>query len=220
MGYRTHVFETFKRLETILSPIGNAQYRSLFFGLSITINDVVIGVITEDLTILIRGTPSTIQNISDLKLPMYYYSKRGVDIRSGYYQLHEHQCNNSDTLLKLFESAYTGQKEVIRANAIAKDASLSQMPNIRSSLARKLREIDIHFPSDLRDTGAVVAFSLLRKQYGSLISESILFKLEAAIRGVHVATLQTSEKSELKNSYAKYYVNYSFNMFLGTCSET
>lgn len=214
MAYSKHVFETFNRLETILSPIGKAQYRSLFFGLSITINDVVIGVITEDLTILIRGTPSTIQSISDLKFPMYSYRKRGIDIRSGYYQIHEHQCNDSETLLNLFECAYKGQQEVIQANTIAKESSLPQMPNIRSSLARKLREIDIHCPSDLRDTGSVVAFSLLRNKYGSSISESILFKLEAAIRGVHVATLKASERSELKKSYTTYYVNYSFNIFL------
>lgn len=197
MAFSSDVFNQYHQLAVHLSKIGDLDYKPLFFGLSININNVIVAMITYDNRVIIRSTPDTQDFIDETNLELHTYTKQGNPIRSGYYFVHPDLLNNHELLIEFFQKTYNGAIKVIDKQNAVKDTTLNKMPNIKVTLAKKLKDVGIDCPDALRRTGAPTAFALILRKHGDTLGNSILFKLEAAIRGIHEAALHPDDREKL-----------------------
>lgn len=215
MAYSSNIYKQYHQLADQLSVIGELDNKPLFFGLSININGVIVGMITYDNRLIIRSTPDTQSLIDDLGLEIHTYTKQSNPIRSGYYFVCHDLLSNHESLIEFFQKTYLGALKVIDKQNAVKENTLNKMPNIKVTLAKKLKDVGIESPEALRRTGAPVAFALILRKHGDTLGNSILFKLEAAIRGIHEAALHSDDRkklnSELQVELEKLSIPYKLN---------
>lgn len=200
MAYSEDVFKSYNHLANNLNKIGEVSYKSLFFGLGIKINGHIVGMITHSNEVIIQSTPDTIDSINTLELKMYTNNIQKV---SNYFFLSMEILDKKDFIFELFEQTYQGVLKLVEKKKQDNQDQLKNMPNIKTSLAKKLKDVGIETPNKLRKVTAPVAFALIRYKFGDTLSDSILFKLEAAIKGVHEATLKPEEKTKLRSRYER-----------------
>lgn len=68
--------------------------------------------------------------------------------------------------------------------------------------AKRLAEIGIHNPAELRAVGAVAAFRALRFRFGRDVTANALYALDAAIRDVHWREVDEPTKARLRREAA------------------
>ncbi|HJR79802.1 MAG TPA: TfoX/Sxy family DNA transformation protein [Anaerolineales bacterium] len=72
------------------------------------------------------------------------------------------------------------------------------MKNIGPRSGQWLAEVGIYTIKDLRDTGSITTYKILKEKYPKKVSLNLLWGLEAAIRGVDWRELTEADKKELK----------------------
>ena len=77
--------------------------------------------------------------------------------------------------------------------------SIEQMRNLGAASALMLAEIDVHNEDDLREMGAVVAFTRVKFQMPERASILLLYAMEAALRDCDWRSLDNESKAQLKS---------------------
>ncbi|QFT13288.1 TfoX/Sxy family DNA transformation protein [Vibrio sp. THAF190c] len=200
MAYSNKVFETYKLISNEINSLGSIDSKPLFFGLSININGITVGLITYSNDLIVRATPCSLPMLKDLSLEQHTYQKRNFIVRSGFFH-YDLASEHTITLSELFEKTYLGALRVRRLQGEVRASTLNKMPNIKLSLAKKLKDIGIATPEELREQGAPMAFALIKMEHGDKLAESVLYKLDGAIKGVHEATISQIDRQRLKSDF-------------------
>ncbi|MBL4599259.1 MAG: TfoX/Sxy family protein [Rhizobiaceae bacterium] len=77
--------------------------------------------------------------------------------------------------------------------------TIEQMRNLGAASARMLAEIGVHDEDDLRELGAVTAYTRVKFQLPGNASILLLYAMEAALRDCDWRTLDEKTKAELKS---------------------
>lgn len=72
------------------------------------------------------------------------------------------------------------------------------MKNLGPKSRQWLAEIGIYTIGDLKNTGAIMTYQVLKDKYPKKVSLNLLWGLEAAIRGIDWRDLTEMDKEELK----------------------
>lgn len=77
--------------------------------------------------------------------------------------------------------------------------SIEQMRNLGAASALMLAEIDVHNEDDLREMGAVTAYTRVKFQMPGRASLLLLYAMEAALCDCDWRSLDTETKAKLKS---------------------
>ncbi len=75
---------------------------------------------------------------------------------------------------------------------------LAEMSSLGTTSAGALVDVGIESPESLRNHGPVLAFKLLRSQFGKRVTISWIYALECAVRDLPWQNLDIERKIELK----------------------
>jgi len=77
-------------------------------------------------------------------------------------------------------------------------STVEAMSSLGPVTAKRLAEIGIRTPDDLKAAGAVGAFKRLRFRYGRAVTLNALYGLDAAFRDVHWREIDDEDKARLR----------------------
>jgi DNA transformation protein len=187
---------TYKKIhqsQEYLSPLGVIEYRALFGGYSLAIEDTVFAMVAEGelyLRVCEQSATYQVENPS----PLLTLVKRGRPILLNYFHVGEALWRNTGLLLHLSgHSLRDAQREKQKRQD---KRQLRHLPNISFHTELMLLDAGIEDQRMLCSLGAQLCWLKLRERRKG-ISISLLFALEGAIHGLHAAALPAQRRQEL-----------------------
>lgn len=182
-----------KQTRTLFSQLGEIKTRSQFGGYSVVADGVMFALILEGECWLhgIRGNEYRYRELGMRKL---IYTKRGIPVSLNYYHVSETLWDAPAALITLGRQAL---EEACRERQVrASHQRLKDLPNIGQGIERLLWKAGIQNVDALRNHGAKDSYLKLRNIKQDL-SVKVLFALEGALAGRHLATLPQCLRNEL-----------------------
>lgn len=177
-----------------LSPLGIISCRPLFGGYSLSIDNTVFAMMTEG-EIYLRVCEQSVGYRVEHKSPLLVIRKNGRLTALKYYHINETLWRDKEMLFQLSAfSLQTARNEKYRQ---CNSGRLKNLPNISFHMELQLINVGITDEKMLREIGAKEAWLKLLKTNKAL-TVNVLYSLEGAIAGVHVATLPVQRRQELK----------------------
>lgn len=180
------------KLKKYLKPLGSLSHRALFEGYSLSINGSVFGMLVGG-KLYLRACHGSQEYIDSHNPQMLKIVRRGRDISLNYYQV-DHDLWGTPLLLSLSDASLKGVYEEKKASLANK--RMKDLPNMNARVESLLWQAGIKDLQTFYADGAKVIWLKLRKIKKQL-SVRVLFALEGAIQGRHVATLSEATKAEL-----------------------
>ncbi|WHP33009.1 TfoX/Sxy family DNA transformation protein [Trabulsiella odontotermitis] len=188
--------DSYKRIyksQEYLSPLGRIEYRALFGGYSLAIEETVFAMVAEGelyLRVCEQSAPYRVNHPT----PLLTLRKRGRPVLLNYYHVDDALWDDRRTLLTLSSHSL---EEAQREKDLRYDRRrLKNLPNITFHMELMLLEAGIRDYHMLCTLGAELSWLKLREKRRG-ISVSVLFALEGAIAGVHAAALPAQRRQEL-----------------------
>ncbi|KNC88471.1 TfoX/Sxy family DNA transformation protein [Trabulsiella odontotermitis] len=188
--------DSYKRIyqsQEYLSPLGTIEYRALFGGYSLAIEETVFAMVAEGelyLRVCEQSAPYRVNHPT----PLLTLRKRGRPVLLNYYHVDDALWDDRCTLLTLSSHSL---EEAQREKDLRYDRRrLKNLPNITFHMELMLLEVGIRDNNMLCTLGAELSWLKLREKRKG-ISVSVLFALEGAIAGVHAAALPAQRRQEL-----------------------
>ena len=176
-----------------LAPLGDINYRSLFGGYSLTVENVVFAMVSEGELYLRACEQSEVYFVARASESLVY-NKRGRAIALNYYHVDEGLWRDRQKLLQLSTDAlFSARREKSRLKA---QQRLKDLPNLTHSLEMMLWEVGIADVRTLHAYGAKRSWIKLRHLKKGL-GVQVLLALAGAICGVHEAALPAATRREL-----------------------
>ncbi|WP_413734435.1 TfoX/Sxy family DNA transformation protein [Sodalis sp. RH21] len=181
------------QVKTIFSPLGVITTRSQFGGYSVAANKIMFGLILDD-ELYLRGTRQSEPVFLAQAMSKLIYTKRGIPVSLNYYHVDERLWAAGETLLALARHSLDEARHHISVKAAC--PRLKDLPNIGQAIERLLWKAGIQDVAALRNHGAKSSYLKLRAIKQDL-SIKVLFALEGALSGRHLAALSQGQRSEL-----------------------
>ena len=178
---------------SFFAPLGNISTRSQFGGYCIAADKVMFGLILDG-ELYLRGTRQSEHIFIAEGMRKLIYTKRGVPVSLNYHHVDERLWARGDTLLALARHALDESRHDTRTRADS--PRLKDLPNIGHGIERLLWKAGIQDIEALRHHGAKRSYLKLREIKKNL-SVKVLFALEGALSGRHLAALPSVQRSEL-----------------------
>ncbi|QGU10222.1 competence protein [Leclercia sp. J807] len=182
-----------------LSPLGKVHYRALFGGYTLAVDDTVFAMVSEGelyLRACEESAPYCVKHASTFLSLV----KRGRPVLLNYYRVDEGLWQDREKLLQLSSFALEAARR--ERSARYKRERLKDLPNLTFQLEILLYEAGITTEEALRALGAEQSW-LKIKALNKHLSYKVLFALEGAITGLHVAALPEVRRQELVEWYKK-----------------
>lgn len=176
-----------------LSSLGPVQYRALFGGYSLSIDDTVFAMVLEG-KLYLRACEQSASYAASSSNKLLTFNRRGRAVSLNYYLVDDDLWRNRPLLLSL--SAQSLEKAQSDKSKLRGRRGLRSLPNITWSLEMLLREAGVGDEKMLRALGAAAVWYRLRRIRKNL-SASVLLALEGAITGVHSAALPEARRQYL-----------------------
>ncbi|TKI07525.1 TfoX/Sxy family DNA transformation protein [Martelella alba] len=181
------------------TPLGEITTRSQFGGYSIAADKVMFGLILDG-ELYLRGTRQSEHIFVAEGMRRLIYTKRGVPVSLNYYHVDERLWARGNTLLALARHALDESRHDRRTRASC--PRLKDLPNIGQGIERLLWKAGIQDIEALRYYGAKSSYLKLREIKENL-GVKVLFALEGALSGRHLAALPPLQRSELLEWYER-----------------
>lgn len=176
-----------------LSSLGEINYRSLFGGYSLTIDNVVFAMVSEG-ELYLRACEQSEVYFVQKAAESLVYNKRGRAIALNYYHVDEGLWCDREKLLQLSTDAlFSARREKSRQKT---QQRLKDLPNLTHSLEMMLWEAGIADVRALHAYGAKRSWIKLRN-VNKALGVRVLLALEGAICGIHEAALPAATRREL-----------------------
>lgn len=182
-----------------LSPLGEVQYRALFGGYTLAVDDTVFAMVSEGelyLRACEESAPYCVKHASSFLSLV----KRGRPVLLNYFRVDEGLWQDRETLLQLSSFALEAARRE-RCERYKRER-LKDLPNLTFQLEILLYEAGITNEEALRELGAEQCWLKIRA-LNKHLSYKVLFALEGAITGLHVAALPEVRRQELVEWYKK-----------------
>ncbi|WP_236611180.1 TfoX/Sxy family DNA transformation protein [Providencia burhodogranariea] len=191
--------KNYLHLEQLLGKVGELRKKNYFGGDCLIIDNVIIGLILDDLLYL-RGCLFARSYFESIELNRLVFRKKGIPLELRYYFISKQIWKNEELLAHCINLAYRSAVEERNQKQLVV-IRIKDLPNMNMSVERALGKIGIHKVEDLREIGAKACFLKL-KQYGKHApSIKLLIGLAGAIEGYHSAVLPSKMKQDLINWY-------------------
>ncbi|WP_072011910.1 TfoX/Sxy family DNA transformation protein [Trabulsiella guamensis] len=188
--------DSYKRIyqsQEYLSPLGRIEYRALFGGYSLAIEETVFAMVAEGelyLRVCEQSAPYRVSHPT----PLLTLRKRGRPVLLNYYHVDDTLWGDRHTLLTL--SSHSLEEAQREKDQRYDRRGLKNLPNITFHMELMLFEAGICDHHMLFELGAELSWLKLREKRKG-INVSVLFALEGAIAGVHAAALPAQLRQEL-----------------------
>ncbi|MEN0614402.1 TfoX/Sxy family DNA transformation protein [Klebsiella indica] len=183
-----------------LSPLGIISCRPLFGGYSLSIDNTVFAMMTEG-EIYLRVCEQSVEYRVEHKSPLLVIRKNGRLTALKYYHINEALWDDKEMLYQL--SAFSLQTARNEKQQLRNSGRLKNLPNISFHMELQLINVGITDEQTLREIGAKEAWLKLLKTNKAL-TVKVLYSLEGAVAGVHVAALPVQRRQELKEWATKH----------------
>lgn len=183
------------------SVFNHLTYRPIFGGYGISEHGVMFALVYHE-KLYLKASGELLQEFTQLKMPQLivtYANKRKI---LQYYGVTPEQWADDVILLTLFKRALSMIVDEQKKEHQEKSMRLREYPNISMSLERLLNKIGIMDIETLKFIGAVDAFQRLKANCDK-ISINVMYQLDGAIHGCHVAVLDENRKLALFNEFNK-----------------
>lgn len=181
------------RVEGLLKPLGKVHCRSLFGGYSLSIDKAAFGMLVKG-ELFLRASEQSAAYFTQRKTPKLTFTRRGRPISLNYYQVDSELWENADLLVELAANSLTCAHEDLVHRQ--QDMRIKDLPNLTLQYEIWLWEVGIQDVDMLRAYGSKACWLRLRtikKNCGV----KILYALEGAITGLHVAALPAQTRRDL-----------------------
>ncbi len=178
-----------------LSALGKIDARTQFGGYSLAVEKVVFAVVAQG-ELYLRACEQLKPYIAEETTAPLVFVKRGMPVTLRYYRVDEDLWHDVPRLLALSRSSLLQARE----QQLAKKSCvrLKDLPNMGARMEMLLREVGINSVKTLREEGAKRCWLKL-KAANQHLGLNILFALQGAISGHHLAVLPPEVKKELRD---------------------
>ncbi|MBJ3815295.1 TfoX/Sxy family DNA transformation protein [Shimwellia pseudoproteus] len=177
-----------------LSGLGEIKYRALFGGYSLSVDNTVFAMVAEG-ELYLRACEEAATYFDNKPPAMLSVHKRGRPVALQYYHVDDSLWRDRRRLLLLSREALrNAQQEKQHRRAAVR---LKDLPNLSLRIEMLLQEVGVEDVNTLYHLGARVCWMRLRAEH-QFIGINILYALEGAINGVHVAALPADRRRELQ----------------------
>ncbi|AFJ47559.1 TfoX/Sxy family DNA transformation protein [Shimwellia blattae] len=177
-----------------LSELGEIKHRALFGGYSLFVDNTVFAMVAEG-ELYLRACEQAATYVSRREPGMLSIHKRGRAVALQYYHVDDELWEDKHQLLTLSrESLRCAQDEKQSRKAAQR---LKDLPNLSLRIEMLLQDVGVDDVNTLIHLGARACWIKLRKVH-PFIGINILYALEGAIRGVHLAALPAARRRELQ----------------------
>nr|WP_318382122.1 TfoX/Sxy family DNA transformation protein [uncultured Enterobacter sp.] len=183
-----------------LSELGKINYRALFGGYSLSVDDTVFAMVAEG-DLYLRACEQSATYCLRHPAPMLTLIKRGRPVLLNYYRVDENLWHDKDTLVTLSSwSLSAARSEKMQR---LRSSRLKDLPNLSFQLELLLLEAGINDFTTLRTLGAKACWVRLRGA-NTHLGVKVLLALEGAIEGMHEAALPAEIRQELREWYNEF----------------
>lgn len=196
-------------VSNMLSPLGEIYSRSQFGGYGLCCQEAMFALVADG-ELYLRSSKELIGHFEKQKMERFVYEKRGMPISMEYYKVDEILWQNHDELLDLARKALIGAKSDREKIHRHRANRIKELPNLNVNIEKDLWRAGITTVDALKQLGAKTVYRMLSETKTHL-GLKLLFALEGAIQGYHVAALPDDRKRELQvwwDSQARYQKEY------------
>lgn len=181
------------RVKKEFATLGIITTRSQFGGYSVAADKVMFGLILDG-ELYLRGTRQSEHIFLAQQMNQLLYTKRGIPVLLNYFLVDQRLWAADEVLMSLSTLALDEAKRNLRLKAASQ--RLKDLPNIGQAIERLLWKAGIQDVDALRHYGAKSSYLKLRAIKKNL-DVKVLFALEGALSGRHLAALPQGQRSEL-----------------------
>ncbi|CAH0526047.1 TfoX/Sxy family DNA transformation protein [Vibrio hippocampi] len=176
--------------------------RSMFGGLGLFHKGAMFALVADNLLIL-RGGKDLSCAMNLLGCKQYRQVKKRTIASVDYFDVTAlYDCKAEALPQLIIDSAmFAFQQKKWQSNG--RDKRIRELINLQFSIERMLSKVGVIDLATLQEIGAAHAFSLLKRRYGEQVNAQLLWKLAAAIEGIHWWLLQEPKKKQLWQQYRK-----------------
>ena len=196
--------ERIKASREYLSGLGDIKSRALFGGYSLSVDNTVFAMVSEG-ELYLRACEEAASYFDNRPPDMLSVHKRGRPVALQYYHVDDALWKNQNTLLLLSRQALRCAQQEKRARHA--EMRLKDLPNLSLRLEVLLQDVGVGDVQTLHRLGARVCWMKLQAEH-NFIGINILYALDAAITGVHVAALPADRRRELQEWWRDLQASY------------
>lgn len=179
-----------------LSKLGNIESKSQFGGFGLCCDNTMFALVSEGQLYLRANNHELAVDFITEKMDKLVYRKRGLPVTLPYYLVDEILWQDETKLVAMAEKSLNEAKQDKKIKDIKRSQRLKTLPNLGIFLERLLWKAGITTPDDLKQQGALDAYLKIKKLKKD-VGLNILFALEGAIQGCHIAALPEAQKLKL-----------------------